>query len=189
MSFFSGSRQCKCRSTSSDKSLSTNLPSTVEIPPKFSLLAGAHYAGLLQIFFHFNIFVFTWAICIINCNVTGRYGLYITHFSLLEMSVITGYLCIVTCFLHRQNYGASLSLRAYRWHAQNSFKMSVIIQMLIVAYFCIVICLEIDQIHGKEETRPTKLFYFTRGVTITVSEWSPKVLYNLDTSEKFLHWL
>ena len=88
MSFFSGSRQCKCRSTSSDKSLSTNLPSTVEIPPKFSLLAGAHYAGLLQIFFHFNIFVITWAICIINCNVTGRYGLYISNFSLLEMSVI-----------------------------------------------------------------------------------------------------
>ena len=115
MSFFSGSRQCKCRSTSSDKSLSTNLSSTVEIPAKFSSLAGAHYAGLLQIFFHFNIFVFTWAICIMNCNVTGRYGLYISHFSLLEMS-----LYIVTCCLHRQNYGASLPLRAYRWRAQNS---------------------------------------------------------------------
>ena len=86
--FFSGSRQCKCWSTSSDKSLSTNPPSTVEIPPKFSSLAGAHYAGLLQIFFHSNIFVCAWAICIINCNVTGRYGLYISHFSLLEMSVI-----------------------------------------------------------------------------------------------------
>ena len=120
MSFFSGSRQCRCRSTSSDKSLSTNLSSTVEIPAKFFSLAGAHYAGLLQIFFHFNIFVFTWAICIINCNVTGRYGLYISHFSLLEMSLITGYLYIVTCFLHRQNYGASLPLRAYRWRAQNS---------------------------------------------------------------------
>ena len=67
--------------------------------------------------------------------------------------------------------------------------MSVIIQIIIVAYFCIVICLEIGQIHGKEETRPTKLFYFMRGVTITVSEWSPKFLYNLDTSEEFLHWL
>ena len=67
--------------------------------------------------------------------------------------------------------------------------MSVIIQIIIVAYFCIVICLEIDQIYGKEEARPTKLFYFMHGVTITMSEWSPKVLYNLDTSGKFLHWL
>ena len=65
-SFFSGLRRRKCRSASSDKSLSKNPPSTVEIPPKFSSLVGAHYAGLLQIFFHFNIFVFAWAICIIS---------------------------------------------------------------------------------------------------------------------------
>ena len=44
-------------------------PSTVEIPPKFSSLAGAHDAGLLQVFFHFNIFVFAWAIGIINVTV------------------------------------------------------------------------------------------------------------------------
>ena len=97
MSFFSGSRQCKCRSTSSDKSLSTNLSSTVEIPAKFSSLAGAHYAGLLQIFFHFNIFVFALAICTIN--VTNRYGFYISHFSLLEMSIIIQKLLLQVIFL------------------------------------------------------------------------------------------
>ena len=97
MSFFSGSRQCKCRSTSSDKSLSTNLSSTVEIPAKLSSLAGAHYAGLLQIFFHFNVCVFTWAISLIN--VTDRYGLYISHFSLLEMSIVIQKLLLQVIFV------------------------------------------------------------------------------------------
>ena len=92
-SFFSGLRRCKCRSASSDKSLSKNPPSTVEIPQKFSSLARAHYVGLLQIFFHFNIFVFAWAICIIN--VTDRYGLHISHVNHDPKIILTGYLCIV----------------------------------------------------------------------------------------------
>ena len=41
------------------------------------------------------------------------------------MSLITGYLYIVTCFLHKQNYGASLPLRAYRGRAQDSQVMIV----------------------------------------------------------------
>ena len=92
-SFFSGLRRCKCRSASSDKSLSKNPPSTVEIPQKFSSLARTHYVGLLQIFFHFNIFVFAWAICIIN--VTDRYGLHIRHANHDPKIILTGYLCIV----------------------------------------------------------------------------------------------
>ena len=96
-SFFFGLRRCKCRFASSDKSLSKNPPSTVEILPKFSSLAGAYYAGLLQIFFHFNVCVFAWAISLIN--VTDRYGLYISHFSLLEMSIIIKKLLLQVTFV------------------------------------------------------------------------------------------
>ena len=44
-SFFPGFRRCKCRSATSDKSLSKNPPSTLKIPPKFSSLVGARYTG------------------------------------------------------------------------------------------------------------------------------------------------
>ena len=73
-------------------------PSTVEIPPKFYSLAGAQDAGLPQIFFHFNIFVFAWAIWIIN--VTDRYGFYISHFSLLKMSIIIQKLLLQVIFVY-----------------------------------------------------------------------------------------
>ena len=42
---------------------------------------------------------------------------------------------------------------------------------------------------GKDKTRPTNLFYFMRGATITVADWPSKFLYNLDASQEFLHWL
>ena len=45
----SGLRRCKRRCGSSDKSLSKNPPSNVEIPPKSYSLTGAQDAGLLQI--------------------------------------------------------------------------------------------------------------------------------------------
>ena len=73
-----------------------SLPSTVEILPKLYSLAWAKDAGLLQIFFHFNIFVFAWAICIIN--VTDGYGFYISHFSLLGMSIIIQKLLLQVIF-------------------------------------------------------------------------------------------
>ena len=95
--FFSALRRCKCRCASSDKSLSKKPAKPVEIPPKFYSLAGAQDAGLLQIFFHFKIFVFALAICTIN--VTNRYGFYISHFSLLEMSIIIQKLLLQVTFV------------------------------------------------------------------------------------------
>ena len=65
--------------------------------PKFSSLAGACYVGLLQIFFHCNIFVFAGVICTIN--VTDRCGIYISHFSLLEMSIIIQKLLLQVIFV------------------------------------------------------------------------------------------
>ena len=62
-------------------------PSIVEIPPKFYSLA----------FSHFNIFVFVWAICIIN--VSDRYGFYISHLSLHEMSIIIQKLLLQVIFV------------------------------------------------------------------------------------------
>ena len=53
------------------------------------------------------------------------------------------------------NYGATLSLRAYRRRAQDSevmvvisFEMSVIIQIIILVLLCTVICFEIGQNMG-----------------------------------------
>ena len=43
---------------------------------------------------------------------------------------------------------------------------------------CYVIC-------GKDKTRPTNLFYFIRGATITVADWPPKFLFNLEASQEF----
>ena len=42
---------------------------------------------------------------------------------------------------------------------------------------------------GKDKTRLTNLFYFMRGATITVADWPPKFLHNLDASQEFLHCL
>ena len=44
-------------------------------------------------------------------------------------------------------------------------------------------------IFGKEKTRPTNLFYFMRGATITVADWPLKFFYNLNASQEFLYWL
>ena len=41
----------------------------------------------------------------------------------------------------------------------------------------------------REKIRPTNLFYFMRGAAITVADWPPKLLYNLDASQEFLDWL
>ena len=115
-------------------------PSTVEIRPTFSSLAGAHDAGLLEKFLHFNIFVFAWAIRIIN--VTDRYvSISVNSVSLkcqsysknycyrlslycyLFFTNIVGYFCRVFVFEIGQimvNYGASRSLRTCKRRAQDS---------------------------------------------------------------------
>ena len=68
--------------------------------------------------------------------------------------IIVGHLCTVICFeIGQINYGATLSLRAYRRRAQDgdgslSFEMSAIIQIIIVGHLCTVICFEIGQIMG-----------------------------------------
>ena len=37
---------------------------------------------------------------------------------------------------------------------------------------------------GKDKTGPTNLLYFMCGATITVADWPPKFLYNLDAVGK-----
>ena len=95
-------------------------PSTIEIRPTFSSLAGAHDAGLLEKFLHFNIFVFAWAIHIIN--VTDRY----VSISVNSVSL--------KCHSYSKNYCYRLSLYCYLFFTN------------IVGYFCRVFVFEIGQI-------------------------------------------
>ena len=44
--------------------------------------------------------------------------------------IIVGYFCIVICFWNRRNYGASLSLTAYRRRAQDSEVMHMVVSLL-----------------------------------------------------------
>ena len=68
--------------------------------------------------------------------------------SVIIQIIILGHLCTVTCFeIGQINYGATLSFRAYRRRAQDSevkvvslLKCRSFIQIIIVGYFCSVIC-------------------------------------------------
>ena len=63
---------------------------------------------------------------ICKINMTDRYGLCISHFSLLEISIIIQKLLLQVIFVLLlvfdigQNYGATLSFRTYRQRAQDS---------------------------------------------------------------------
>ena len=68
--------------------------------------------------------------------------------SVIIQIIFVGYFVVSFVFeIGQINYGITLSLRAYRRRAQDSeadgslsFEMSAIIQIMIVAYFCSVIC-------------------------------------------------
>ena len=66
--------------------------------------------------------------------------------SVIIQIIVVGHLCTVICFRSRLNFGDTLSVRAYRRHAQDSEVMVVsllkcqsFIEIVIVEYFCSVI--------------------------------------------------
>ena len=75
--------------------------------------------------------------------------------SVIIQIIVVGHLCTVICFRSRLNFGDTLSVRAYRRHAQDSEVMVVsllkcrsFIQIIIVGYFALSFVSEIGQIMG-----------------------------------------